>query len=221
MNAVLLIVLRTTTAIVVSTAAVQFWGLAFRGETPVLHPSIAFPPTATAVAAAVVPRPAPKRQAKSHARPGELEVRGSSTPFPAAARHRRSRARLLLAHTRPSHRRATARTRPRRRSRPSRDRSQAEPRATRAHRTTPVHGDRAVVALAASITRARALTAPLRSGTNLLHPGDEIPSTVRTYGRRGGNTVGEGSACRRGAARSNAPEESTSRHSSSCSRHRR
>jgi hypothetical protein len=47
----LLIAVRTSTAVVVSAAAVQFWGLAVRGETPRLTPSLALPPTGTAVAA--------------------------------------------------------------------------------------------------------------------------------------------------------------------------
>lgn len=57
----LLIAVRTGTAIVVSTAAVQFWAIAVKGETPRLTPSIALPQTATAVAAVM-----PHRSAKSH-----------------------------------------------------------------------------------------------------------------------------------------------------------
>jgi hypothetical protein len=47
----LLIAVRAATAIVVSAAAVQFWALAVRGETPHLTPSLALPRTAAAVAA--------------------------------------------------------------------------------------------------------------------------------------------------------------------------
>ena len=52
----LLIAVRTATAIVFSTAAVQFWAIAVKGETPRLTPSIALPPTATAFAAVMSSR---------------------------------------------------------------------------------------------------------------------------------------------------------------------
>ena len=61
----LLIAVRTATAIVVSTAAVQFWAIAVKGETPRLTPSIALPPTATAFAAVMPHRPA-KPTASKH-----------------------------------------------------------------------------------------------------------------------------------------------------------
>ena len=64
MRAVLLLVLRSGTAIAVATAAAQFWGLAVRGEAPTLSPVVAFPPTATAVAA-VLPRHPPERPASA------------------------------------------------------------------------------------------------------------------------------------------------------------
>ncbi len=70
MRLALLLVVRTGTAIVVATAAVQFWNLAVRGETPSLGPSIALPPTPTAVAA-IVPRPKAGRGASDRPRHAE------------------------------------------------------------------------------------------------------------------------------------------------------
>ena len=66
------------TAIVVSTAAVQFWAIAVKGETPRLTPSLALPPTATAVAAVVPHRnvkPKKLRPAKQGARSPTLSRR--------------------------------------------------------------------------------------------------------------------------------------------------
>ena len=84
MRAMLLLVLRTGTAIVVATAAVQFWGLAVRGEMPALSPAIALPPTATAVAA-VVPRRVPKHPAKAREAPAGGEVTPVGSPIAPAA----------------------------------------------------------------------------------------------------------------------------------------
>jgi hypothetical protein len=70
----LLIAIRTATAIVVSAAAVQFWGLAVRGETPRLTPSLALPPTATAVAAVDV------RSTKRGARVREAPQPAAASP---------------------------------------------------------------------------------------------------------------------------------------------
>ncbi len=92
----LLIAVRAGTAIVVSTAAVQFWAIAVKGETPRLTPSLALPPTATAVAAVVPHRnvkPKKLRPAKHKAgsKPDAHPTSSSSqpaapvTPQPASA----------------------------------------------------------------------------------------------------------------------------------------
>lgn len=86
-----LIAVRAGTAIVVSTAAVQFWAIAVHGQTPRLTPSIALPSTATAVAAVVPPHRAkqhpaarkPKSQAGTVAGPAEppaAQAPPASTP---------------------------------------------------------------------------------------------------------------------------------------------
>lgn len=92
----LLIAVRAGTAIVLSTAAVQFWAIAVKGETPRLTPSLALPPTATAVAAVVPHRnvkPKKLRPAKHKAgsKPDAYPTSSSSqpaapvTPQPASA----------------------------------------------------------------------------------------------------------------------------------------
>lgn len=77
MRLALLLVVRTGTAIVVATAAVQFWNLAVRGETPSLGPSIALPPTPTAVAAVL---PQPKVERREQDRPRRAEPPAASLP---------------------------------------------------------------------------------------------------------------------------------------------
>ncbi len=82
----LLIAVRAGTAIVVSTAAVQFWAIAVKGETPRLTPSLALPPTATAVAAVVPHRNVkPKKlHPAKHKVPSKAEAHPTSSSPPAA-----------------------------------------------------------------------------------------------------------------------------------------
>ena len=110
MRAVLLLVLRTGTVIVVATAAVQFWGLAVRGETPALSPSIAFPPTAAAVAA-VAPKRGPKGPAKARDAPSSRPTLPTAAHTPAPTRTRPATT-PKDDHANPSEKPTSKRTRP-------------------------------------------------------------------------------------------------------------
>lgn len=82
-GSLLLIAVRAATAIAVSTAAVQFWAIAVKGETPRLTPSIALPPTASAFAAVVPHRPAKPKGAKHKAHPRSASQPKSAQAQPA------------------------------------------------------------------------------------------------------------------------------------------